>query len=396
MAEVTLQDIFQASFPDYERSHPLPWHVRRAAYAIMSCRTAMLGGHVQSCPDGHVSRIWYNSCKHRCCPQCAFLQIERWLETQKARLLDCDHYPVIFTIPHDLNVLWLDNVAQMTSLLFSAVHATLFELLGAPKYLGARPGLIAALHTWSQTLVLHPHVHCLVTGGGVSPSGQWLGVRNGYLLPAGVVMAVFRGKLLAALRRAFEGGTLALPLGWRPQPFVNLLNRLGHQQKTRWKVRIMERYPHGRGVATYLARYLRGGALKTSRLVAFDGQQVVFRYHDNGDRTADGKGKLKRMSLPVSDFIQRVLLHVPAPRTQGVRFYGLYHHTQSAGLSWCRAALGQEPVVEPEEMGWQEYCAQRGEAHPERCPRCGQRLVFTGIIARSGSPPGHRRGEWAA
>ena len=158
----------------------------------------------------------------------------------------------------------------------------------------------------------------------------------------------------------------------------------------------MERYAHGRGVAPYLARYLRGGALKTSRLVAFDGHQVTFRYHDNGDRTADGKGKLKRMSLPVSDFMQRVLLHVPAPRMQGVRFYGLYHHTQSAGLSRCRAALGQGPVEEPEEMGWQEYCAQRGEAHPERCPRCGQRLVFTGIIARSGSPPGTRSGERAA
>jgi hypothetical protein len=284
----------------------------------------------------------------------------------------------------------------MTSLLFTAVHATLFELLGDPKYLGARPGLIAALHTWGQTLVLHPHVPCLVTGGGLSPSGQWLGVRNGYLLPAGVVMAVFRGKLIAALRCAWQREALALPSGMRPQSFVNLLNRLGHKQKTRWKVRIMERYPHGRGVATSLARYLRGGALKTSRLVSFDGQQVVFRYHDKGDRTADGTGKLKRMSLPVSDFIQCVRLHVPAPRTQGVRCYGLYHHTQSAGLSRCRAALGQGPVEEPEEMGGQEYGAQRGEAHPERCPRGGQLLVCTRIIARSGAPPETRSGERAA
>jgi len=133
MAHVTLQDIFQASFPDYERSHPLPWHVRQAAYAIMSCRTAVLGGHVQSCPDGHVSRIWYNSCKHRCCPQCGFLQIERWLATQQARLLDCDHYHVIFTLPHDLNALWLDNVVPMSSLLFTAVRDTLWELLGDPS-----------------------------------------------------------------------------------------------------------------------------------------------------------------------------------------------------------------------------------------------------------------------
>ena len=197
MGLVTLQDIFQRGFPAYEQRHPLPWHVRKAARAIMQCRTAALGGHVQACPDGHFSRIWYNSCKHRSCPQCAFLQVERWLAKQQARLLDCDHYHVIFTLPHDLNCLWLDNVGLMTSLLFRAVRDTLLALLGDPKHLGARPGMIATLHTWSQTLVLHPHIHCLVTGGGLSAEGQWVAVRNGFLLPSRVVMAVFRGKFLA-------------------------------------------------------------------------------------------------------------------------------------------------------------------------------------------------------
>ena len=227
MAHVTLQDIFQAGFPDYERTHPLPWHVRKAARAIMRCRTAVLGGHVQSCPDGHMSRIWYNSCKHRSCPQCAFLQIERWLSKQQARLLGCDHYHVIFTIPHDLNPVWLDNVRLMTSLLFAGVRDTLLELLGDPKYLGAQPGIMAALHTWGQTLVLHPHIHCLVTGGGLTPEGHWVAVCTGYLLPGRVVMAVFRGKLLDALRRAWCRGDLQLPAGLRPQQFLNLLNRLG-------------------------------------------------------------------------------------------------------------------------------------------------------------------------
>jgi hypothetical protein len=266
MAHVTVQDIFQAGFPDYERTHPLPWHVRQMGRAIMRCRTAALGGHVQSCPDGHISRVWYNSCKHRSCPQCAFVQIERWLEKQKARLLDCDHYHVIFTIPHDLNAVWLANVPLMPSLLFTSVRDTLLELLGDPKYLGARPGIIAGLHTWGQTLVLHPHIHCLVTGGGLTPEGHWVAVHNGSLLPGLVVMAVFRGKLLDALRRAWRRGDIQLPVGLRPQPFLNLLNRLGHKKKTRWNVRIMERYPHGHGVATYLARYLRGGAIKNSRL----------------------------------------------------------------------------------------------------------------------------------
>ena len=197
MGTVTLHTLFQDAFPAYEQVHPLPTHVRKAARAIMPCRTAALGGHVHACPDGHRSRIWYNSCRHRSCPPCASLQTERWRALQRARLLACDHYHVIFTLPHDLHALWLANVPLMTSLLLQAVRDTLGTLLADPKYLGAQPGLIAALHTWSQTLVLHPHVHCLVTGGGLTPAGQWIAVRHGFLLPARVVMAVFRGKMLA-------------------------------------------------------------------------------------------------------------------------------------------------------------------------------------------------------
>jgi hypothetical protein len=134
MALVTLQTIFQDAFPAYEETHPLPPHVRRAARAIMQCRTAALGGHVQACPDGHVARIWYNSCRHRACPQCAYLQTERWLALQQARLLACDHYHVIFPLPHALNPLWLANVSVMTTLLFQAVRDTLCTLLGFPQF----------------------------------------------------------------------------------------------------------------------------------------------------------------------------------------------------------------------------------------------------------------------
>jgi Putative transposase/Transposase zinc-binding domain len=212
--------------------------------------------------------------RHRSCPQCAYLQTERWLALQRARLLACDHYHVIFTLPHDLNPLWLANVPVMTALLFQAARDTVVELLADDKYLGAQQGIIAALHTWSQTLVLPPHLHCLVTGGGLTPDGQWQAVRNGFLLPVRVVMAVFRGKMLSALRRACERDELVLPEAMRPQQFLNQLNRLGHPRKTRWHVCIMERYAHGAGVVTYLARYLRGGPLKNARLVACDGDRL--------------------------------------------------------------------------------------------------------------------------
>jgi hypothetical protein len=381
MALVTLQTIFHDAFPAYEQRHALPAHVRRAAHALMQCRTAALGGHIQACPDGHVSRIWYNSCRHRSCPQCAYLQTERWLALQRARLLACDHYHVIFTLPHEINSLWLANVPVMTTLLFQAVRDTLVTLLADPQYLGAQPGIIAALHTWSQTLVLHPHVHCLVTGGGLSPAGQWVAVRHGFLLPARVVMAVFRGKMVAAIRQTFARGALALPEPMRAQHLLNLLNRLGHPTKTKWNVRSMERYRHGTGVVTYLARYLRGGPIKNARLVAWDGADVTFTSR------VPGAPLRQRMTLPVADFLQRWLLHVPGPHTRVVRSYGLYHHAHTEALAHCRAALGQPPVEPPPDLDWQTVCAQRGDAHPEQCPICGQLLVYTGVIPRGGAPP---------
>ena len=151
----------------------------------------------------------------------------------------------------------------MTTLFFQAVRDTLGTLLADPKYLGAQPGIIAALHTWSQTLVLHPHLHCLVTGGGHTPAGTWVAVRHGFLLPMRVVMAVLRGKMGDALRQTVARGALALPEPLRPQQFVHLLHRLGHPTQTPWHVRIMERYPHGAGVVTSLARSLRGAPSRT-------------------------------------------------------------------------------------------------------------------------------------
>jgi len=211
-----------------------------------------------------------------------------------------------------------------------------------------------------------------------------------------VVMAVFRGKMVAAIRQTFTRGALVLPELMRPQQLLNLLHRLGHPTKTKWNVRIMERYRHGAGVVTYLARYLRGGPLKNPRLVAYDGACVTFTYRARQEEATAASASLQRMTLPVADFLQRWLLHVPVPQTRVVRCYGLYHHTHAEALAVCRTALGQPPVETPVPLTWQTVCAPRGEAHPERCPTCGQLLVCTGVIPRGGAPPPVGTGERAA
>ena len=381
--KLTLQAILQLGYAAYARRHAVPAHVRRAVWAILACRTALLGGHVQACPDGHVERIWYNSCRHRLCPQCAWVQVERWLTKQKARLLVCEHYHVIFTMPHELNDLWRANIEGMSQLLFSSVHHTLLELLGDGKYLGAKPGIIATLHTWSQTLLLHPHIHCLVTGGGLNETGQWVAVRHGFLLPMRVVMALFRGKLLAAIRQGLQSGQLTPPPGKRRQQVENVLNKLG---RTKWNVHIRERYAYGQGVLIYLARYLRGGPIANRRLRACDGQQVVFAYEERA-KANGGQARRTTMSLPLDQFVGRWLLHVPPAGAVLVRYWGLYAHNQGEELARCREQLGQGLMAGPEGAARPHEGTGWAEVPLEGCPVCGQPLVCRALLPRVGVPP---------
>ena len=189
----SIRGILQKHFPSYAQSHGLPHHVHRAAHLLSVCRTAKLGGHIQACPHGHTERIVYHSCRHRLCPQCNALPSERWLEKMRARLIDCAHHHVIFTLPHSLHGLWRYNRAWMTQLLFTATAETLHTLCADAKHIGATPGFILALHTWGRSLSLHPHIHALITDGGLNAEGQWQRPKRSCFLPARVVMALFRG-----------------------------------------------------------------------------------------------------------------------------------------------------------------------------------------------------------
>jgi Putative transposase len=229
---------------------------------------------VPTWPDGHVARLWYNACRQRSGPQGADLQTERWLALQRARRLACEHSPGLCPRPHERNPRWLANVPVRSTLLLQVVRAPLGTLLADAQSLGAPPGILAAWHPWRQPLVRHPPRQCFVTGGGLPPEGHWQAVRNGLLLPARGGMAGWRGQRGAARRRACARDDLVLPEARRPQQFSQRLTRRGHPPKTRWKVRIMARDPHGAGVVTSLARSLRGGPIKNVRLVAWEGDRV--------------------------------------------------------------------------------------------------------------------------
>lgn len=382
---VTVQQILQEHLESFTSRHKLPIWIRGAAERMRVCRTAVLGGHLIRCPRGHVERIAYNSCRHRSCPQCSLLERERWLAGWKSRLLDCPHHHVIFTTPQDLLPLWRFNKKGFADALFESASGALLELLGDPKYQGARPGLLAALHTWGQTLAGHVHLHVLVTGGGVTERGHWQPAKKSCLLPRKVLMIVFRGKLRAALLRRLRRGELTLPTGMRESQAAGLLNKVGRMT---WNVKILEHYGHGVGVAKYLARYLKGGPLSNRRLVSNSDGVIRFRYRDNREPGQDGQGERKVLPLEADQFLLRLLQHVPPPGLQTVRGYGLYANSQRARLNEARRLLGQPPAMgKLPTVSWQQLCESLGHHDSTRCPLCGARLEIVALWGRGRSPP---------
>src|SRR5574341_1424968 len=238
---VTLQGILPASVAAYAQVHEVPRRVWKAAQAVMQCRTAVLGGHVRRCPQGHVTEVWSNSCRHRACPRCWVQRISQWLDGWQQQLLPSDDFHVMFTLPSELHELWRGNRPAMTELLFRCVRETLCTLLNDPKWLGATPGVLAALHTWGRTLTVPPPVHCLVSGGGLDTQRQWRASTTGYLLPVAVVRTLVRGKVRGALEELWMNGQLVLPSLLDDAEVRQVLVEAARQK---WNIRSAERYAH--------------------------------------------------------------------------------------------------------------------------------------------------------
>jgi hypothetical protein len=368
-------DIFRALGPDYRERYgsKIPLRHLRAMRAIEVCRTAELGGHMDQCDQCGQRRISYNSCRNRHCPKCQSLEKERWLEARKKDLLPTSYYHLVFTLPEGLRPLALRNQKVIYGLLFKAASETLAQLAEDRKYLGGQIGFIALLHTWSQTLIDHPHVHCLVTGGGLSLDGRkWISSRPGFLIPVKVLSSLFRGKFLDHLEKAYESGKLKFPgkIGVLKggAAFQTFLSDLYRQK---WVVYCKPPLKKVEQVVEYLGRYTHRVALCNDRLVAFEGSQVTFRWRDS----ADGD-KVKLLTLEAFEFIRRFLLHVLPDRFVKIRHYGLLSNRgRKIKLERCQKLLGVPTKEEPEEPPketWQDLLARITGMDPRVCPFCGQ------------------------
>ena len=376
--ESTLQQVFREHWPRYRDSHGLPLRAHKAGAALSACRTGELGGHVKRCRHGHIQGVWYNACRHRACPLCAWRDRERWVGAQLRRLPACDYFHVIFTIPDTLNRLWQYNRRELTNLLMRASWETLREMLADPKHLGALPGAVGAFHSWGQTLWMHPHGHFLVSAGGVDGQGVWRPCPFSGLLPAQAVSAKFRGKLRAWLIREIKADRLSLPSDRSPRQWLNELNRLGRK---RWNVRIPPRYRHGRGVVRYLGRYLKGGCVSDRRITRLGNGEIRLAYKDN----FCDPPKRRSVEFTASEFMGRVLGHVPETGQHLVRSYGLFATARAEQLERVREALGELPIDEADELLYETLLTPCRP--PELCLICGEPLDVFALPRPARDPP---------
>jgi len=339
---------------------------RRALQDIARCRTAALGGHVHKCEQCDHRENSYNSCRNRHCPKCGSLAQARWLEARQADLLPVQYFHVVFTVPDVLHPLFRANPTVSYNLLFAAVAETVKEVALNPEHLGAQVGLTAVLHTWTQKLLYHPHLHCLVPGGGLSADGtRWVPCKPRFFLPVRVLSLVFRGKLLDKLERAIDRGELTVATDDNP--------RLSLEEAARKKWVVYSKAPFAgpEQVLRYLGRYTHRIALSNDRLLSLDGRVVRFRWRDR----ADGN-KAKVLTLDAVAFLQRFLLHLLPKGFVRIRHYGLLANAvRQKSVARCRELLAVDDdargrsVVEQET--WQELLLRLTGVDVTRCPKCG-------------------------
>jgi hypothetical protein len=355
---------------------------------LVRCRTAALGGHVEECDGCGHQRIAYNSCRNRHCPRCQAAARATWLDERAAELLPTEYFHVVFTLPSDLAPVALQNPRLVYGTLLQASAQSLLQLARDPQHLGADIGFLAVLHTWGQNLHLHPHVHCVVPGGGISPEGnRWVSCRPGFFLPVRPLGRLFRGKFLAMLHRAYDRGLLGSHGQQQhradPQAFHALLQACWQKE---WVVYAKPPFGGPAQVLKYLARYTHRVAISNARLVKVEENQVFFRWKDY----ADGNQQ-KVMALEAVEFIRRFLLHIVPSGFVRIRHYGLMgNRVRAENLARCRALLGagqgsDAGAAAPPPGPLQSNPTEAGMR--TRCPVCGQgHMVIVGTVeaVRSG------------
>ncbi len=376
-------DVFRRYGADYrqQRGASLSVAQRRVMTAIEVCRTAVLGGHLEQCDRCGHERNAYNSCANRHCPKCQSLARAEWLENRRSELLQTQYFHVVFTVPEQIARIAYQNKKVVYGILFHATAETLRTIAADPKHLGAEIGFFAVLHSWGSNLLHHPHLHCVVPGGGLSPDGtQWISCRPRFFLPVRVLSRLFRRLFLKYLIKAFDAGKLQFfsslePLGERRAFF----RHLAPTRATKWVVHAKRPFAGPEQVLDYVGRYTHRVAISNNRLLDIAHGNITFRYKDYRH-----DGQHKTMTLEAEEFIRRFLLHVLPDGFQRIRYYGLLgNRYREEKLARCRQLLGMSacPPTSDESKDYRDRYEELTGCSLRECPVCHQgRMVTVAIL----------------
>ena len=383
-------DVFRSYGPEFLQTHgsSLTWDQKKVLRDLARCRTAALGGHKLRCGRCGHEEFSYNSCRNRHCPKCQASLRAEWLEKEAQNLLDVQYFHVVFTLPEEIGPLALQNQREVYGALFHAASETLSTIARDPKHLGAETGFLMVLHTWGQTLHYHPHVHCVVAGGGLSPDGsRWVPCREGFFLPVRVLSRLFRGKFLALLADLRSKGKLSLRGSLAPlQPPPAWDSFLESLRNTEWVVYSKPPFGGAKQVLKYLARYTHRVAISNQRILSIADGKVSFRWKDY----AHGS-KQRVMELEASEFIRRFLLHVVPRAFVRIRHFGfLANRSRRAKLELVRKLIPpsqapEPPPGTPSQGG--SFDSKEKDGDLIRCPRCknGQLVIVEAIPPQIGT-----------
>ena len=380
-------DLFRCYGADYRQKHGASMSVaqRRVMTAIELCRTAVLGGHLEQCDHCGHQRNAYNSCANRHCPKCQSLARAKWLEDRHSELLNTQYFHVVFTVPEEISAIAYYNKRQVYGILFRAAAETLRTIAADPKHLGAQIGFFAVLHTWGSNLLHHPHLHCVVSGGGLSADGsQWICCRNGFFLSVRVLSRLFRRLFLEQLCNAFDAGNLeffsSLESLRNPSAFRNYLAPL---REVEWVIYAKRPFAGPEQVLDYVGRYTHRVAISNNRLLDIAQGKVSFCYKDYRH-----EAQQKTMTLQAEEFIRRFLLHVLPEGFQRIRYYGfLANPYRQQKLARCRDLLGTsqpEPAASKVNKDYRDRYEELTGSTLWQCPVCHQgRMLMIEILPRS-------------
>jgi len=385
--KLEVADIFRRYGEAYRERHGASMSMmqRRVMNSVELCRTAALGGHLERCDQCGHERNCFNSCRDRHCPKCQSLARARWIEDRQSELLEVPYFHVVFTVPEKIAAIAYQNKKVVYGILFCTMAQTLTTIAADPEHLGAEIGFFAVLHSWGQNLQFHPHLHCVVPGGGLSPDGQrWISCRPNFFLPVRVLSYLFRRLFLQSLKKAFDSGKLRFLGGLQPltEP-VTFAQQCAELKDKEWVVYAKRPFAGPQQVLDYVGRYTHRVAISNNRLLDIEDDRVCFQWKDY--RTG---GQIKTMTLSADEFIRRFLLHLLPNGFQRIRYYGLLgNRHRKEKLSHCRRLLGlqmpdQHPVVPVQEDYRDRYEDLTGSSL-RQCPQCQRgRMALVAILPR--------------